>query len=227
MASVELRIGALRATPPVLHSYYRLLSGDERTRADRFALNSDRARFIAAHGLTRLILAGRLKRSPSSVVIARTNAGKPFLPDDDLSFSVSHSRSLLCCALTNGADIGVDVERMRLVDYSTIAVRFLAPEEEAELRRADSMGEGLERFFRLWTLKEALIKAVGGTVPSSLRAFAVTSNGRAPALVRIDGRSGERAAWSLGHFQLAGGHVGAVAVAGSIDGLICRPYCAR
>ncbi len=83
-------------------------------------------------------------------------AGKPVAADGTVFFSLSNSGPMALCAIGDGP-VGADVQQVRPVKLS-IARRFhrgerewlaAQPEEERELA-----------FFRIWTRKEAWVKAV-------------------------------------------------------------------
>lgn len=69
-------------------------------------------------------------------------------------FNISHSHGLVACAVAE-VPVGIDVEKIRPVPPRLL--RILSPAER-EYVRCD------EDFFRLWTLKEALIKCRGGVL---------------------------------------------------------------
>jgi 4'-phosphopantetheinyl transferase len=74
--------------------------------------------------------------------------GKPYLPDwPGVHFNISHSGALFVCAISEAAEIGVDVERIREV-----------PEKE---HIAERYGLDANRFFETWTEREAYLKALG------------------------------------------------------------------
>jgi len=117
----------------------------------------------ARRAILREVLSRYLDCRPGEIVLRRTDSGRPELewPRSDLRFSASSSGATALFAVTRGEAIGVDVER---ADHSAglggIAHLFLTPAE----RR---MVAGVERdrrevaLLRLWTLKEALGKAMG------------------------------------------------------------------
>ncbi|TMJ89380.1 MAG: 4'-phosphopantetheinyl transferase superfamily protein [Alphaproteobacteria bacterium] len=81
--------------------------------------------------------------------------------DSDIQFSLSHCRDVALIAFTRGVPVGVDVEHVRpLADWKRIAARYLHPGERMELM-ALSEDERLTAFFRCWTRKEAVAKALG------------------------------------------------------------------
>ncbi|MGN0621466.1 MAG: 4'-phosphopantetheinyl transferase family protein [Porcipelethomonas sp.] len=83
--------------------------------------------------------------------------GKPYFSlYPDLHFNISHSRGMAVCAMHN-VENGVDIEYIR--HYSERVPRRAFSERERQIlsqsSRADSM------FFRIWTLKESYVKALG------------------------------------------------------------------
>jgi 4'-phosphopantetheinyl transferase len=94
------------------------------------------------------------------------------------------------------ADVGIDIERpdTRGVDVDAFATRFFAPDETAALRQLAGRRK-LRMFFRLWTLKEAFVKALGGGLRIPLDAFAVSVEGDHPRLITY--RNGDVDAWTL------------------------------
>jgi 4'-phosphopantetheinyl transferase len=141
------------------------LSIEERERAERLAIATDRRDFIAAHALLRVMLGTYLGVASDRIDFATDPHGKPMLhgqPDSSpLGISLSHSRGLVACALADDRAVGVDVQPIDgTVDVMTIARRFFAPEEVAALNACVPQ-QRASRFCEMWTLKEALFKALG------------------------------------------------------------------
>ena len=82
-------------------------------------------------------------------------AGKPILADGSLWFSLSHSGVYALCALSD-APVGCDVQLPRPVKLS-VARRFCKAEQEWLLSLPEK--EQLTALLRLWTRKEAWVKA--------------------------------------------------------------------
>lgn len=86
-------------------------------------------------------------------------AGKPVLADrPDVWFSLSHSGRYALCAVGEGS-VGADVQQVR--DVKLTLARRLHPDERDWLSRQPAE-EQTDAFFRLWTRKEAWVKAVSG-----------------------------------------------------------------
>ena len=104
--------------------------------------------------------------------------GRPWL--EGVSFSVSHSGSLGLIAIAEGdRRIGVDVEQVRHdTDVRALAARFFHPEE------AEAIGDRRDAFFRCWTRKEAVVKALGLGLAHPLGSFVVDFDADGPRPVR-------------------------------------------
>ena len=138
------------------------LDQDERARAARFHFERDRRRFKAGRGVLRQILASYLDVAPNGVRFGYTENGKPYLPGhSELRFNVSHSAETLVVAVARGRQVGVDVEVLPLdaADAGVAALVFCASEQAALEGTDDSDYSRI--FARLWTRKEAYIKADG------------------------------------------------------------------
>lgn len=115
-------------------------------------------------GLLYAFALNRLGLSPHEPV-SFLPAGKPvFAARNDLYFSLSHSGVYAVCAVSE-KPIGADVQAVRPVKLSI--ARRLHPQERDWLSRQPQL-EQTEAFFRLWTRKEAWVKAVSGPRTLSL-----------------------------------------------------------
>lgn len=190
-----------------------LLSDDERERARRFRFERDRGRFASRRALLRVVLGRACAVDPVRLQFAYGPQGKPRLVGADLEFSASHSDGLAAFAVARGAEVGIDVERIRDdVDVDGLARRFFAP-AEAEAIAARAEGERTRAFFACWTAKEAFVKAIGLGLSYPLDAFAV-SFGERPS-IEVVGDPAESARWTLHTFDPGPGYAGAVVVSGA------------
>ena len=207
---VELR----RPAPWVQETAERVLSADERARAERAAGDVRRRRLVTQIAL-RLALARRLGRRPESLAFRRGPLGKPELDDAGrLRFSVAHSGDCCLIALTTRGAVGVDVEHVApLPELDRIVAGRFAPCEAAELERLPGPLR-LEAFYRCWTRKEAYLKATGAGL-TGLGGVAVSA-GERPQIRALD--SDDPAAWAMRDVRVGTGLVGSVAVRGHGDG---------
>lgn len=190
------------------------LSDDERARAARFRFDQDRNRWLAAHVAMRRILADELGVAPERIAYAHGPKGKPSLaaPEDTgLEFNLSDSADLALLAVSHDGPLGVDVEHVaRIPDIRAIAASHFAPEERDRLF-ALSEDEQVDAFYRLWTRKEAYIKAIGTGLTFALDRFAVTLEPASPRLLHVDGDAARAHGWSLVDVSPGAGYVGALA----------------
>jgi 4'-phosphopantetheinyl transferase len=70
--------------------------------------------------------------------------------------SLSHSRGLVAAAVGDVASLGIDIEYMRPRDFPALAAYAFGPAEAAYVATASLAG-----FYKIWTLREAIAKAVG------------------------------------------------------------------
>lgn len=80
---------------------------------------------------------------------------KPRWPNARCDFNLSHAGSLVACAVTETGRVGIDCEHIRPVNATALMRRILAGNERTP------SGTDVQGFFRLWTQKEAVIKAEG------------------------------------------------------------------
>jgi 4'-phosphopantetheinyl transferase len=148
----------------------------EKARMVRFVHARNRIEFAAAHGLTRLALGQALSVPPASLAFVEGPNGKPSAQRDGrpapVSFNLSHANGMVGVAVLAQPDVpvGFDLERFDRRIELEIADRYFRPEEVSWLMGL-APGERPRGFLRLWTLKEALIKATGEGLSRELDSF--------------------------------------------------------
>ena len=148
-----------------LSAFQKLLSEDELLRYQRFRFDRDRHHFLVSHAMLRKVLSSYADVLPHQWQFVLNEHGKPELAASHqlpwLRFNLSHTEGLVACVITDTVDCGIDVEnRSRRCDYQGIARRMFSPDENRHLQQLDA-GQQADYFFRLWTLKEAYVKARG------------------------------------------------------------------
>lgn len=226
----EIHLWLARLDRPVadMASLEALLSPDELARAGRFASLPLRESFVSSRACLRQLIARYARVLPSDVRFAYAEHGKPFLPEFNLSFNVSHSGVLLACALAAGAELGVDIEEMRdIPNLSSVGESVFAMEELAAWR-ALSEADRTPAFYRCWTRKEALLKATGEGLSREMASFALewgeTTDQECEA--QITGLSGGQC-WRTYEFQPAPNFAGALAYQGLRRRIVCLEGFAR
>lgn len=203
MAAGEVHVwlcaGETTADDAWLTAALGLCNAEERARHDRFVFARSRRQFAVARALVRRVLAGYTGLAPEALAFVANEYGRPELTPDagGLRFNLSHTDGLAALAVARGAELGVDVEdTARRARPDDVAEHFFAAAEVAGLMALPPAAR-TGRFFDLWTLKEAYIKARGKGLAISLGAFAYDlSRGRGAIELAIDPSLGDvRAGW--------------------------------
>lgn len=112
------------------------------------------------------ILASYLGVAASEVALVETETGKPALADRSLEFNLSHSGTLAVLAVSRSLPVGVDLEVRRDSIDLTKGIRDRCTEREG--RHVLAAADPHDEWVRLWTRKEAVVKADGTGVLDQL-----------------------------------------------------------
>ena len=158
-AVVELHTVELSNEPTLNDA--RALPIDEQARAKRFVTPESRSRFVTMRLILRSLLSQKLGRDISGVSFHYTESGKPFLPNAQWHFNISHSESRGLIALSTHGAVGIDLEAIHpLPELQALAKRYFSATEQTTLDEVSGAQE-TERFYQIWTRKEALVKGLG------------------------------------------------------------------
>lgn len=214
--TVDLWLGPVAPLAAVAESRTDWLSADERARAEAMLTPSARRPFVVGRVALRALLARACRCPPGSLVFAHGPEGRPALADaGGPGFNVSHTADVLGVAVADGGRPGLDVEPAAGPDDAeALARRFFSAAEAAALA-ARPDGDRRRAFAAAWTVKEAVVKALGAGIGFGLDRVEVAMGEGAPArLVALDGDTGAAERWSLFTFDAPAAHVGALAVEG-------------
>lgn len=155
--------------------FFTLLHADEQARAKRFHFDLHRQRFIITRAMLRRILHNYLSIAPNDIVFSYGPQGKPFIVNNalNLTFNLSHSDEMAVIAITKNYDIGVDIEKIKEADHEGVVKRFFSHQEYLQFMDC-AAHERILKFYRIWSRKEALIKAVGAGLFVPLDNFSVS-----------------------------------------------------
>ena len=202
----------------LLSGDFHLLSPQERERMARFKFEDVRAQYGRTRALVRRLLSAYAPGvEPEEWAFGEGAKGKPFVsgPRAGLYFNVTHTPGLIACAVAAVPEIGLDAELVsREVDFAGVARHSFAPDEIALLSTLSGT-ELREKFFYLWTLKEAYVKARGLGFSMGVSKFSFAGSaarGGEPEVV-FDASLGERSSdWKFESLVPAPGHLLAVAL---------------
>ncbi|KAF7100296.1 hypothetical protein CFC21_101828 [Triticum aestivum] len=154
-----------------LEMYKQLLSPAEKEYADSIKETTLRKHAMLSCALKRTTLSRYCKIDPRSFEFMYNNFHKPEIlwPSDDivelpLHFNISHTTSLIACGIAMDANIGIDIEekkRKTTKSILSLARCFFTPSEAHYLTEISDSYAQEKEFFKLWTLKEAYVKALG------------------------------------------------------------------
>ena len=174
---VDLRADAVRET-----AAFSLLDDGERAQWRRFLHPGPRRRFALSRAALRTVVSRRLDCKGERIAFVSSPYGKPFAQvrgtPAPISLNVSHSGDHGLIAVAPMGRLGIDVEeRTSQHDLDGPIVDVLGPDERTELAKARGDCK-VHMFFRLWTIKEALIKALGTGHLTDVSGFQVPANVR-------------------------------------------------
>lgn len=163
--------------------YGSILSGEEMLRYRALRFDRDRLVFLATRILIRSVLSRYAAVAPAEWRFGRGPYGKPECeypapsptPSPPLFFNLANAHGLVVCAISTAySEIGIDVERMdREVQVLETAEHHLAEPEIQRLRGLTGQSQ-IHEFFKIWTLKESYLKALGLGLSKSIRDFSFT-----------------------------------------------------
>jgi 4'-phosphopantetheinyl transferase len=154
------------------------LCAAEQARARRFIHLRGRDDFVVAHGVLRQLLGRYTRTAPCDLSFSSGPNGKPALltpgPDGStVSFNMTHSQGRALIAVSDGREVGIDLEKVKPgVKALAIARRYFAPAEQAAIESAPAQLQS-QVFFRYWVAKEALLKGQGIGLRFPIDEFAV------------------------------------------------------
>lgn len=175
----QINILLIKDTPDIYHMAVsrcvEALSANEKEKYARFHFDKDRRLFLLSRVLLKYSLAAYLDRDPGDIALAVGTHGKPRLADKaDVAFNLTHSHGVAALALggADSVDIGIDIEWSEPHnDFLDMGFKYFSQDEYRLLKKC-SPDQQQALFYRLWTLKEAYIKAIGKGLSIDLKSFA-------------------------------------------------------
>jgi 4'-phosphopantetheinyl transferase len=172
----------------ILREFASVLGEDEAARWRRFVFPADRHDFLVSHALVRFALSRHVDVHPAEWRFATNRFGRPEIASPaaghGLRFSLSHTEGLIAVAVTRRRDVGIDVENAtRNLAVGVVESVLTENEVRAACRLPDEQKR--ERFFALWTLKEAYAKARGMGVSLNFREISFDLDARPPIKVSV------------------------------------------
>jgi 4'-phosphopantetheinyl transferase len=125
-----------------------------------------------------------------------------------VDFNISHTRGMAACVTAKGHDVGIDCEPLaRKVDVALAEACF--SQLECEWLETQHSLTPSSAFLHLWTLKEAVTKALGTGLTIDLKTFSVLPF--PPRLVETSPDTGVQRCWAFWQWPSKDGFILAVA----------------
>ncbi|MGO4462655.1 4'-phosphopantetheinyl transferase superfamily protein [Streptomyces sp. NBC_00925] len=192
-----------------------LLDTEEFRRALSLPAERDAAAFVRSRAAARRALAGLFGLGPGDIALGRRSCpgcgdgshGPPKLVVPDLGLPLSMSRTAGCgiFALGAGASIGVDAESVRPVRGSATTDADLTAAERDHLAALRPGPERDAAFYRIWTRKEAVVKATGLGLSGVELGLLETHPGREGPVRVTHTHRGRTTAWTVEDLRLLDG----------------------
>lgn len=229
--TVAIWQGELPDTEESIAACAALLSPDERLAAETFKNAALQRRFVLVRGMVRQVLASYLLETQNCASLqtiarelqfGRGDAGKPFLLGlaEPLFFNLSHTGNHLLIAVSSTGEVGVDIEQhQQRRSFIPLAERCFSA-NELNYWQALPKAQQLPAFYRLWTAKEAFVKATGRGIALGLQQCEVDcqSFARFNAVPAVCGAAGD---WALMSLPVAANSSAALVTAGKIARVDC------
>jgi len=201
-----------------------LLDLEERARAARLRSDADRAQFIVAHGIIRILLASYLGCTAHAVRFGCGPRGKPYVVRSDghpdLCFNASRTSDLAIFAIAAEREVGIDAETITSDGGLTDALaQALSGRERTLLADSPSEIERYTEYLKAWARKEAFLKARGdGLAVPPAEVCTETASG----MVYLRGRI--QPGWRVYDISVGDGYSAAVAAEGEHWHVVLRRY---
>ena len=191
-----------------------LLTLAETERAGRYFFKKDKDLFIISRAAQRIILGGYLDMPPALLHFVLGANNKPYIGSSNplqLHYNLSHSNHYALLAVSKET-VGCDVEYLDAsFTYSDIVQEHFSADEADYIKQQNST----QRFFTLWTRKEALLKGTGQGLTDHLK-HTPALDGLHPA---HPGIAGSQYHWQVNSFFVNADHMGTVATPYAEPGL--------
>ncbi|MFC5473496.1 4'-phosphopantetheinyl transferase family protein [Paraherbaspirillum soli] len=192
-----------------------VLSADETARAAKFLMPHVAACYRGSHGALRAWLSSHLGIAPQALQFVKDRLGKPELAPKHCAFNLSHSDAYWSAAVhpCPDAQVGIDIEALaKFTDAWPDLARHILSADELSALAQETPESYAAILARLWTRKEALLKAIGVGLRRSMCSLTVGWS-EAPVVIHAPDADGNAASWTIHDLApLPDGLAGALAV---------------
>ncbi len=156
-------------------TYLSLFPNSFKKEVLRYRLEEDKYRSIAG----KIAILNCLKKYTDFTLydIRRNTYDRPYIPNSNIDFNISHSKNYVVCVFAKNLSVGVDIEAINPnINIEEFKIIFTDKEFDLIMKSKDS----IEIFYRLWTIKEAVLKADGRGFNCNIKDISIDiENGKA------------------------------------------------
>ncbi|KAG7558539.1 4'-phosphopantetheinyl transferase domain superfamily [Arabidopsis thaliana x Arabidopsis arenosa] len=213
----------------LLKQYSQLLSPPEKDKVLRMRGDELQKNALLARTLVRTTIARYQTKNvvdPRTLMFKKNMYGKPEVDwqnyknrnNPPLHFNISHTDSLIACGVTVHVPVGIDVEyKERKIKHDVLALakRFYSADEVKFLSTIPDVEVQRKEFIKLWTLKEAYVKALGkGFSAAPFNTFTIQSKAGTTGGYNLFKEKTKKCngEWKFGLLELADSHYTAICV---------------
>lgn len=211
----------------IINRFYSVLSEEEKYRINKYKFKFLRDRQTVSIGLIKSLISNYLNIKTEEINFVQNKYGKPSLHPElneiDLQFNVSHSEHLGMFAFTTGQELGLDVESIQETPNLNEIIDMCFSDFEKEWFYKSEPGLQEELFYKVWTGKEAFIKAIGTGLSFPLKEIEFKINSKKIIEFKsINGDLSYRRKWNIYTFNPLPNFISSLVV--ETNGLKIRKY---
>ena len=138
-----------------------ILCDEEIKESKNFKIENDKLAYLSGRYWIRSIVGDYFKMNPKDLTFNIDKNGRPSIINiwnKNLDFNISHSDEFVILAMSNRLRVGIDIEKIRDIDIDLISYNCFSNKEKKYLKEKN---DKLVNFFKIWTLKESYLKALG------------------------------------------------------------------
>lgn len=127
--------------------------------------------------------------------------GKPYIKGNKIFFNLSHSGEYAVCAVSD-REVGIDIQQKGALKMK-VARRFFTENECGYILGQPDSEKAADMFYRLWSLKESFVKAVGMGINLPFGSFEIIPEKKAGVIHNINDKNYEFTERDIDNYKLA------------------------
>ncbi|WP_242319013.1 4'-phosphopantetheinyl transferase superfamily protein [Bacillus cereus group sp. BfR-BA-01349] len=126
----------------------------------------DKKRTLIGNYMAKYLIAKHTQQDIKDIHFITTKYGKKIVGNYSVSFNISHSGKWVMLALSTNEAIGIDIEKVSMINIGENA-HFFNEIEQRYLKELPT-NEAQYAFYRMWTAKESFFKCIGNGLSQPL-----------------------------------------------------------